>query len=219
MRVSIRRIKILILNIMSYPSRIKNNIAMSAILQDANISKNTIIGSKVKFYRSSLGKFSYVQNNSFICDCKIGKYTSISTGCYIGGAAHPLEWGATSIHFYCTGQNEEGRKKYFYKKYFDPFKQTIIGNDVWIGANVMIKAGVTISDGAVIGMGSVVTKDVGPYEIWAGNPAKFIRKRFDDKTCERLYNSKWWDLNEESLKLIDVHISDTEKFLEEIEKL
>ena len=68
------------------------------------------------------------------------------------------------------------------------------------------KSGVTISDGAVIGMGSVVTHDVGPYEIWAGNPARMIRKRFDDETVENLKQIKWWNWNEEKSKNMP-HIS------------
>jgi len=60
--------------------------------------------------------------------------------------------------------------------------------------------GGAIGDGAVIGAGSIVTKDVGPYEIWAGNPARFIRKRFDDETIKKLLESQWWNWEDESLK-------------------
>ena len=71
--------------------------------------------------------------------------------------------------------------------------RTTIGNDVWIGTGAMVKAGVTIADGAVIGMGSVVTKDVGPYEIWAGNPARLIKKRLPEDEADRLASLKWWE--------------------------
>ena len=77
-----------------------------------------------------------------------------------------------------------------------------IGNDVWIGAKCCIKGGVTIGDGAVIGMGSVLLKDVGAYEIWAGNPAHFIRKRFDDETISKLLEMKWWELSKEDIAVI-----------------
>lgn len=69
----------------------------------------------------------------------------------------------------------------------------VIGNDVWIGANVVILPGVTIGDGAVIAAGAIVTKDVPPYSIVGGNPAREIRKRFDDSTIEKLLQIKWWE--------------------------
>lgn len=90
---------------------------------------------------------------------------------------------------------------------------TTIGNDVWIGSRAIILGGTNIADGAVIGSGSVVTKDIGPYEIWAGNPAKFIRKRFDDQTIEKLLESKWWDWSDEKLLLKGSDFIDVEKFI------
>lgn len=76
--------------------------------------------------------------------------------------------------------------------------------------------GVTIGNGAVIGAGSVVTKDVGPYEIWAGNPARYIRKRFDDETIRRLEEVKWWDFDDDMLREIGRLVPYPELFLEEV---
>lgn len=76
----------------------------------------------------------------------------------------------------------------------------IIGNDVWIGKGVIILSGRTIADGAVIGAYSVVTKDVGPYEIWAGNPARFRRKRFLDHEINLLLFIKWWEWSDDKIK-------------------
>lgn len=95
---------------------------------------------------------------------------------------------------------------------------TVIGNDVWLGFRTVIKGGVKIGDGAVIGSGSIVTKDVGPYEIWAGNPARFIRKRFDDETIEKLLQSKWWDWDDEKLKLVGKSFIDIKDFLDILDK-
>lgn len=75
----------------------------------------------------------------------------------------------------------------------------IIGNDVWIGYEAVILAGVTIGDGAIIGTRAVVTKDVPPYSIVGGVPAKSIRKRFDDETIVELLRLKWWDWSEEKI--------------------
>jgi acetyltransferase-like isoleucine patch superfamily enzyme len=104
-------------------------------------------------------------------------------------------------------------KKNFARNEFDIFKRTTIGNDVWIGNRVSIKAGVKIADGAVIGMSSVVTKDVGPYEIWAGNPAKLIRKRFDDETVEGLLTSQWWDWEDEKITEVSEKFISPKEFL------
>jgi acetyltransferase-like isoleucine patch superfamily enzyme len=76
----------------------------------------------------------------------------------------------------------------------------IIGNDVWIGHSVMILSGVTIADGAVIGAGAVISKNVGPYEIWAGNPAVFIKKRFSDDVINKLLKEQWWNKPEKQIR-------------------
>jgi chloramphenicol O-acetyltransferase type B len=77
---------------------------------------------------------------------------------------------------------------------------TIIGNDVWIGAEALIMPGVQIADGAVIASRAVVTKNVGGYEIWGGNPARLIKKRFKDEDIEKILQIKWWDWELETLK-------------------
>ena len=93
----------------------------------------------------------------------------------------------------------------FYRKNFGelPYKiekgNTIIGNDVWIGDNVIVLPNVNIGTGAVLGGGSVVTKDVEPYTIVAGNPAREIKKRFSPETVNELLMSKWWDWDQEKI--------------------
>jgi chloramphenicol O-acetyltransferase type B len=77
---------------------------------------------------------------------------------------------------------------------------TVIGNDVWIGTEALIMPGRHIGDGAVIAARAVVTKDVGPYEIWGGNPARLIKKRFSDEDIEALLQIKWWDWDIEKIK-------------------
>ncbi|KTD03704.1 chloramphenicol acetyltransferase [Legionella geestiana] len=80
-------------------------------------------------------------------------------------------------------------------------KDTVIGNDVWIGYDATILPGVTIGDGAIIGSKSVVTKDVAPYEIVGGNPAQVIRKRFDDETIDFLLRLQWWNWPIEKIRM------------------
>ena len=184
-----RRLIVLLKNIVAIPKRLFSHISLLCVLQEASVDKTAAICTGVKFYRGKIGKYSYIGNNSFVIDTDIGNFTSISTDCYIGGTSHPTDWVSTSPVFH---KWENIMKKNFAHHEFEIFKRTTIGNDVWIGNRVMIKAGVEIADGAVVGMGSVVTKDIGPYEIWAGNPAKLIRKRFDNEIITGLLSTEWW---------------------------
>lgn len=191
-----RRIKVFFKNVFSLPLRLFSKISIFAIIQNSKIDKNSAISSGVKFYRSSIDKYSYVGRNAFIIDTEIGKFCSIAPGCNIGGTGHPIDWVSTSSVFH---KWDNILKKNFSRHEYEIFSKTKIGNDVWIATNSMIKAGVTISDGAIIGMGSVVTKNVGPYEIWAGNPAKLIKKRFDEDKIKILLEMKWWNLEDDDL--------------------
>lgn len=192
-----RRLLVLIKNILSLPKRLTSHIALFCILQESVVDKTAAICTGVRFYRGKIGKYSYIGNNSFVSDTDIGNFTSISTDCYIGGTSHPTDWVSTSPVFH---KWENIMKKNFARHEFEIFKRTTIGNDVWIGNRVMIKAGVKISDGAVVGMGSIVTKDIGPYEIWAGNPARLIRKRFDDETIDAFEKMKWWKWDDNTIE-------------------
>lgn len=207
-----RRLLVLLKNMFAIPRRLGSRVAVFCILQEAVVDKTAAICTGVRFYRGKLGKYSYIGNNSFVTDTDIGNFTSISTDCYIGGTAHPMEWVSTSPVFH---KWENIMKKNFARHEFPIFARTSIGNDVWIGNRVMIKAGVNIGDGAVIGMGSIVTKDVGDYEIWAGNPARFIRKRFDDEKVEKLSMLEWWNWSDEEIsKYAELFVSPNQLILE-----
>lgn len=209
-----RRLLVLIKNILSLPKRLLSHISLFCVLQEAEVDKTAAICTGVRFYRGKIGKYSYIGNNSFVCDTDIGNFTSISTDCYIGGTTHPIEWVSTSPVFH---KWENIMKKNFARHDFDIFKRTQIGNDVWIGNRVMIKAGVKIADGAVIGMGSIVTKDVGSYEIWAGNPARLIRKRFDDEIVAKLLKVEWWNWEDELIKKYAEEFRSPENFINKLE--
>ena len=186
-----------------------------AILRDVKYDRTSSIRSLVKMERASIGKCSSIGTFSAAYDCEIGKFCSIARECYIGGASHPLNWVSTSGCFYLES-NFTG--VCYHAADYHWHTQTKIGNDVWLGIRTIILVGVTIGDGAVIGAGSIVTKDVGPYEIWAGNPARFIRKRFDDETILKLLESQWWDWNDEKLDEYGKKFQSTDDFLDALQK-
>ena len=135
---------------------------------------------------------------------KIGSFCSIADGVRIFlGGEHRLDW-VTTYPFNILWDEAKlipGHPK--------TKGDVIIGNDVWIGFNAVILSGVTIGHGAVIGAGSVVSRNIEPYEIHAGNPARFVRKRFDDLIIRQLLELKWWDFDDDQIKkMLPLMLSD-----------
>ncbi len=169
-------------------SKIIKKLRLRAIL-NSSIHKTSKVCSGSQLVNVEMGKYSDVGYDCTIVNAKIGAFCSFAANINIGGASHTIDWVSTSPVF---NENKDHLPKKFSNHKFDLNNQTIVGNDVWIGDKVLVKAGVTIGDGVVIGMGSVVTKDIPSYEIWAGNPAKFIRKRFTDDEISKLNKIQWW---------------------------
>jgi acetyltransferase-like isoleucine patch superfamily enzyme len=184
---------------------------------NSTIEKNVALFDGAILINSSVGAFSYIQSDSTIINASIGKFCSIAGDVKIGMAEHPLNWVSTSPVFYDMSQplptalTDE-------KNHFGQQIQTSIGSDVWIGQGVIVKSGVSISVGSVIGAGSVVTKDVAPYSIVVGNPARPIRQRFGQEMCDALSTSKWWELDSEILRELSVFFKTPEVFLSELQR-
>lgn len=185
-------------------------------LTNCRLHKNTNVSPGTQLSSVSLGKYSYIGYDCFAVNAEIGMFCSIADSCRIGGAEHPISRVSTSPVFH---EGTNCLKKNYAKFPIEEPKDTKIGNDVWIGAASVIKSGVTIGNGAVVGMGSVVTHDIGPYEIWAGVPARFIRKRFSDVIISGLEKSKWWDLEDSKLELLSQYMDEPELFLEKLEDI
>lgn len=165
---------------------------------------------------SSFGRYSYCGYDCAIVDTDIGQFCSIANGVVSGPSGnHPLHHVSTSPVFlsYRIGIREK-----LANHHYRVSKRTLIGNDVWIGERVLIRDGVTVGDGAVLGMGSVVTKDVEPYSIVAGSPARHIRFRFDADVREALLASQWWDYDDDRLREVAGSFDDPIAFLKLIEK-
>ena len=182
-------------------------------LRDCEIDKTANVGMASNCIRIKMGRYSYMGFYNSICDTTIGSFCSIASYCAIGGGNHPMDAVSTSPVFY-AGHNSLGKN---FANIPEAENQGVeIGHDVWIGEAVFINDGVKIGTGAVIGAHSVVTKDVEPYSIVAGAPAREIRKRFDDETIERLLESKWWEWPEEELTAKAKFFNDPKKLLKQI---
>ena len=184
------------------------------MIKNSQIHKKASVGNGAQIVNAQIDRFSYVYESK-ILNADVGAFCSIAPNVVVGGGAHPTDWVSSSPVFY-KGKNV--LRANFSDNAFEEFKRTKIGNDVWIGSNVLIKGGVSIGDGAIIGMGSVVTHDVPPYEIWAGNPARCIRKRFDDAIIDELLKLQWWTWDEEKLQKYGSYFDDPKKLLEELKQ-
>lgn len=139
-----------------------------------------------------IGSYTYI-NSGYIYGCNIGKYCSIGQNVSIGPGEHWTNRISTfPVNNIVCGQKDPAE--------FKTGDITRIGNDVWIGNNAVVLQGVSIGDGAVIAAGAVVTKDVPPYAIVGGVPAKIIKYRFDQIMIERLLSLRWWDKDPEWIK-------------------
>lgn len=142
------------------------------------------------------GTFIRGGGNQFLGHVKIGKFCCIASGLSVGLTRHPYE----AFSSYRMFNRHSPLRGYPKKQTFDVgVQQTTTGNDVWIGQNVTIKDGVTIGDGAVIGAASVVTKDVPPFAVVAGVPARVIKYRFDEEKIKLMQTIKWWDWEPEKI--------------------
>lgn len=166
---------------------------------------------------STIGAYSYVQSNSVICNAEIGPFCSIASNVNIGLGAHPTFMVSTSPVFY---DNEQPLPEFFTKSrlFTEIFPRTIIGADVWIGQGAMVRAGVKIGTGAVIGAGAIVTKDIPPYAIAAGNPCRLIKLRFSEDICQSLLDTRWWEFDETKLEKMASLFADPELFLAALER-
>ena len=177
------------------------------------------IGKGTRLNNAHFGDYSYCDRSADIANARIGKFANIAAFSRIGPTDHPM--GQPSLHHFLYRSSDYFNDAGIDQDFFDHRQSRLahIGHDTWIGHNAVIRPEITIGHGAVVASSSVVTKDVAPYQIVAGMPAKPIRDRFPAEIAERLMALAWWDWDHETLRdrLEDFRKMPIEAFLKKYE--
>ncbi len=198
------------------PKIAQTRIDPSVSLREATIGRCCEVLERTQLEYATLGDYSYLGPNCMVADAVIGRFCAIAANVRIGAPNHPIERPSQHRFTYCpeyySGAAVRDRD-FFARRRAD---RVVVGNDVWIGHGVTVLPGVTVGDGAVLAAGAVVTKDVAPYTVVAGVPARLLRERFSRAVASRLARIAWWDWPFETIfeRLADFQSTDVEAFCE-----
>lgn len=159
------------------------------------LKKNVVIFANNSIYNSTIGSFSYIQKGSRVFNSEIGRFCSIAASVSIAPGIHDIS--KVTTHPALLQKSTPLPKVFAKVDNIKSCKKVIIGHDVWIGEKAIVLDGVTIGNGAVIASGAVVVKNVDPYSIVGGIPARHIKYRFDKDTIDFLQESEWWNYSDE----------------------
>jgi hypothetical protein len=191
----------------------------TAEVSDSVLGRYTEVAERCRVSEVELGDYSYMMQDCAVWCARIGKFANIAASVRINATNHPT-WRPTLHHFTYRASDywddAEHETDFFA---FRRSKAVTIGHDTWLGHGSTVLPGVTVGDGAAVGAGAVVSKDVAPYTIVGGVPAKPIRERFDRRTAERYQELAWWDWDHKRLRaaLDDFRSLSAEAFLEKYE--
>jgi phosphonate metabolism protein (transferase hexapeptide repeat family) len=174
------------------------------------------IGQGSRIAHSDFGDYSYCDRFADIANATIGKFANIASYTRVGATDHPLDTAACHHFLYRSADywdDAEDDAEFFAHR---RSRRAHVGHDTWLGHSCMIKPEVTVGHGAVVASGAIVTKDVAPYTIVAGIPAKVMRRRQPEEIAERLIALAWWDWHHDRLRaaLTDFRALTAEAFLE-----
>ncbi|MBL8096815.1 MAG: hypothetical protein JNL73_21745 [Anaerolineales bacterium] len=185
----------------------------TATIRDSFIGSWTDIGPNSQIVESAFGDYSYAAGDASIIYTEVGKFCSIASHVRINPGNHPME--RVTQHHLTYRRVQYGLGEVDDLAFFDWRREhrCRIGHDVWLGHGAVIMPGVAIGTGAVVGSGAVVTKDIAPYTIAVGVPARPIRTRFPNAVIERLLASAWWDWDRATLEARFEELLDLDRFL------
>ncbi|HSL40256.1 MAG TPA: DapH/DapD/GlmU-related protein [Desulforhopalus sp.] len=174
-------------------------IAATAEVSACCLGRYCEVADGAKLAESTLGDYSYVMERCDIMSSTIGKFANIAAEVRLNPGNHPMEW--VSQHHFLYRRRLYGLHQEDLHDFFDwrRRQRVVVGHDTWIGHRAIVMPGVTIHNGAVVGAGSIVTRDVAPYQIVAGVPARPIRARFPEAIWRCLEAIGWWDWDHQTL--------------------
>ncbi len=193
-------------------SRVLKKCRLSSISNSA-IDSTSKVESGSQVVNTTMKRHSFCGYDCYLLNVEVGAFCSIADRVYVGGSSHPMHFVSTSPVFL---SHRDSVKTKLARHDFAKLDRTVIGSDVWIGYGALVRAGVTIGHGAVIGMGAVVTKDVAPYSVVGGCPARHLKWRFDEDLVGELLESRWWELPDSELKKLGEYVTDPRRFLKEL---
>ena len=185
-------------------------------IKNSNFGRFVEIGMGTHLLNAFVGDYSYCARYCDFANVEIGKFSNIASFVRIGPTDHPMD--KASLHHFLYRSNDYWKDQKEDHEFFAAREARManVGHDTWLGHGSIIKPEVIIGHGSIIGAGSVVTKNIKPYSIVAGNPARLIRMRFKDKVVDQLMEMSWWDWDHDTIgqRLKDFRELSVESFIE-----
>ena len=197
-------------------------IEKKCIVRNVKMDEYCHIGENSRVYSTCIGYGSGISRDSIMDSVLIGKYTTLGPDIKVITGQHPTSKIVSTHPAFYSARGQMGFT-YVDKTVFNETRfaknqyKVVIGNDVWIGSYTRIMEGVTIGDGAVVAAGAIVTKDVPPYAIVGGVPARIIKYRFNEETIQKLLKLKWWEKDKAWIMIHADDFDDVEKLLSNIQ--